>query len=262
MGQKSVDRIKFLGTAGARFVMARQIRYSAGVYLEFGDTKLMLDPGPGTLLRCARSRPPIDAPDLDGVILTHAHLDHSGDVNVLIDAMTHGGWREKGALFAPADCLEGENRVVLNYLRDAPERVETLTAGASYEIGDVSFSTPLRHRHGVETYGVRFQRSGGDVSFVIDTEYFDGLAEGYAGSRVLVVNVVRRIPHRSRKVQHMTLPEAEELIGQIRPEKAVLTHYGMTMVKAKPWEMAEAMSKRLGLEVLAASDGMTLELPA
>jgi phosphoribosyl 1,2-cyclic phosphodiesterase len=100
------------------------------------------------------------------------------------------------------------------------------------------------------------------VSFVTDTEYFDGLAEGYAGSRVLVVNVVRRIPHRSRKVQHMTLPEAEELIGQIRPEKAVLTHYGMTMVKAKPWEMAEAMSKRLGLEVLAASDGMTLELPA
>jgi hypothetical protein len=40
----------------------------------------------------------------------------------------------------------------------------------------------------------------------------------------------------------------------------VLTHFGMTMLRAKPWELAEALTEELGIEVLAARDGMTLEL--
>jgi hypothetical protein len=32
------------------------------------------------------------------------------------------------------------------------------------------------------------------------------------------------------------------------------------MVKARPWEMAEDMSTRLGIKVIAAGDGKTLEL--
>ena len=39
-----------------------------------------------------------------------------------------------------------------------------------------------------------------------------------------------------------------------------VSHFGMTMLKAKPRELAAAMSDRLGLEVLAARDGMTLAL--
>ena len=97
------DFVKFLGTAGARFVMARQVRYSAGTLIRLKGKSLMLDPGPGTLVRCALARPKIDAARLDAILLTHAHIDHSGDVNVLIDAMTAGGLERRGALFAPAE---------------------------------------------------------------------------------------------------------------------------------------------------------------
>jgi phosphoribosyl 1,2-cyclic phosphodiesterase len=48
------------------------------------------------------------------------------------------------------------------------------------------------------------------------------------------------------------------LISSIKPKKAILTHFGMTMLKAKPHIQAEELTRRLGVEVLAAYDGMTL----
>jgi len=252
--------VKFLGTAGARFVVARQLRYSAGTFLSLGGKAIMLDPGPGTLTRCAASRPKIDATKLDALILTHGHIDHSNDVNILIDAMTGGGLERRGHLFAPAECLEGPHKVLLDYLRDFPTSIVALQAESDYELDGVRFSTSARHHHPAETYGVKFHRSAGLVSFLPDTEYFDGLAESYAGSDVLVVNVVRLEPHQSVRIMHLTLEEAERVIGEVHPRRAVLTHFGMTMLRAKPHELAAAMSDRLGLEVLAARDGMTLGL--
>jgi len=254
------DRIKFLGTAGARYVMARQLRSSAGTLLHLGGKNVVLDPGPGTLARCAACRPKMDVTTLDAVIITHAHIDHSNDASVLIDAMTEGGTKKRGAVFAPAQCLDGPSAILFSYLRGFPRQVTPLEARARYELDGLEFSTSQRHRHGVETYGIRFHRPAGDVAFVVDTAYFEALAESYKGSKVAVINVVLHKQDQSGRILHLSLPEAERLIREIEPRKAVLTHFGMTMIRAKPWELAAEMSQRLGIEVTAASDGRTIEL--
>ncbi|MBS3762956.1 MAG: MBL fold metallo-hydrolase [Planctomycetes bacterium] len=254
------DTVKFLGTAGARFVMAKQIRYSAGTFLRLRDTSIMLDPGPGTLTRCAKAKPKVDPESLDAIIVTHAHIDHSNDLNVLIDAMTRGGWQKQGKVFAPQKCLEGPDRVLLNYVRDFPNKIVSLEPETDYEVGDVQFSTSVRHHHSVDTYGIKFHRQAGALSFLVDTQYFDGLAEAYEGADILILNVVRRVPHSSGNVLHLTLEQAEKVIEHVRPRKAILTHFGMTMVKAKPWELADKMAQKTGIEVKAASDGMMMEL--
>ena len=86
-----MNKIKFLGTAGARFVVTRQLRKSGGLWLTFDDTNILIDPGPGSLVRCLSSRPKLNPKDLDGIILTHRHIDHSNDINIMIEAMTNGG---------------------------------------------------------------------------------------------------------------------------------------------------------------------------
>ena len=254
------DSIKFLGTAGARFAVARQLRASGGTWLQIGGRRIMLDPGPGALVRAARSRPRLDVTVLVAVILTHAHIDHSNDVNAVLDAMTAGGFEPRGELFAPAQCLEGPDRILLDYLRPFVERIVTLEPEGEYETGGVRFAASVRHLHGCETYGVKFHRERGDLSFLVDTGWFDGLPEAYAPSDVLVVNVVRHRDTAGGRIQHLTIDDAERVFARVRPRIGVITHFGMTMLKAKPRLVADEMSERLGLRILAAGDGMTLKL--
>ncbi len=259
------DYIKFLGTAGARYVVAKQLRSSAGVFLHLNGQNIIMDPGPGTLVRCAASRPKIDLAMLDAIILTHLHIDHTNDANILIDAMTEGGVKKKGVLFAPDGCLQGENTVVLRYLRGFLQEIVTLQESRQYGIGDLSFSTSIRLDHNVETYGLKFNLGGQKLSFIADTRNFPELIEDFRGSDILVLNVVRHslkgtMPIQPFRIPHLSLDDAQEIIAKIRPKKAVLTHFGMTMLRSKPWEMTQKMSDEIGIEVIAASDGMRLDL--
>ena len=248
--------IKFLGTAGARFVVMRQLRRSGGIWLHLNDTNVLLDPGPGSLIRCLSSKPPLNPRDLDGIVLTHRHLDHSNDINIIIEAMTNGGFDPKGVVVAPSDALELDP-VIFKYLRGYVKRIETLRLGKRYRIGNVSFSAGGAHRHGVETYGLNFENGNHLISYIADTRYFLGMEEMYPG-QILIINVV--LLKESSKIQHLSLSDAERIISVNRPKVAVLTHFGMTMLRAKPWELAGELSDRLGVKVIAATDGMQFDL--
>lgn len=249
--------VKFLGTAGARFVVARQLRFSAGTWIELSGTQLLLDPGPGTLLRCRKVRPPLEPLELSGIILSHKHLDHSTDVNIMIEAMADGGLKRRGVLLAPRDSLEGDDPVVLRYVRPFLERIEAFQDGEAYEVGTVKIR-PVRHNHGqVETYGIILESKEGRLGFIVDTKFFPELPERYAGCQLLVINTVLR--EWNPNIDHLSFPEALEIAREVRPKLAVLTHFGMTMLRAKPWELAAQASEKLGLRIIAANDGTTVE---
>jgi phosphoribosyl 1,2-cyclic phosphodiesterase len=252
--------IKFLGTAGARFVVAKQLRGSGGVYIFAKGQSVIMDPGPGTLVKCATSRPAIDVSKLSAIILTHAHIDHSNDVNILIDAMTIGGLKKQGVLFAPRECLEGKNAVVLGYLKGFLEEIVILEANREYRIGELEFATSVKHQHSVETYGIKLRIDSRLISFMVDTKYFPGLLESYKNSDILVMNVVRNTPFESDEILHLCLDDAKRILTALKPRTAIMTHFGMTMLKAKPWELANDLTQELGVEVIAASDGMKIDL--
>jgi phosphoribosyl 1,2-cyclic phosphodiesterase len=248
------DTIIFLGTAGARFVMAHQFLASGGAWLSLGDTQILLDPGPGSLVQAAKRK--LDPSKLAAIILSHRHLDHSGDINVMIEAMTDGGTKKRGIVFAPADALN-QDPVILSYLRSYPQSIQVLTEGGSYVINDVSFTTPIRHKHPVEAYGFIFRTPRHTFSWIVDTRYFDDLAGHYEGD-LLIINVVRLNP--GAPVDHLALPEARSIIEKLRPRIAILTHFGMTMWRARPWELAEKLTEETGITVIAARDGMKFDL--
>ncbi len=252
--KEKTDFIKFLGTAGARFVMIKQLRASGGIWINSNGTNILIDPGPGSIVRCASSRPKLDPSKLDAVILTHRHLDHANDINVMIEAMTEGGFKKKGVVFCPKDAI-GQGSVILDYARALPEKIEILESEKNYSVGNFRFQASMRHLHPAETYGIKFEIKNTGISLLADTRYFSELAVFYK-TDVLIINIV--FLKRRPEVDHLSLSEAEVLIKDIKPKKVILTHFGMTMLKAGPNNMALQLSQKLGIEVIAAYDGMML----
>lgn len=248
--------LKFLGTAGARFAVTRQIRNSGGMWLSIDDTDLLIDPGPGSLVRCLSSRPKLKPVDLDGIFLSHRHIDHSNDVNIMIEAMTNGGHKNKGSLFAPSDALNTDP-VVLHHFRNHLNSIIVLKENKKYSLNSLHFETPVQHIHGVETYGSRFFGTEISLSYIADTKYFEELSSSYSAD-VLVLNVVLLEP--KEWINHLSIVDAEKIILEMNPKLCILTHFGMTMIRNKPWEMAEKLSKKTGVSVVAASDGKQFSL--
>lgn len=251
---------KFLGTAGARFVVARQLRASGGVYLELLNKKIILDPGPGALVRLTQSRPAIDPTKIQAIFLSHKHIDHSNDVNILIDAMTAGGLKKRGVLFAPLECLEGQDAVVFNYLKGYLEKIEILEGEKEYHLGELKIKTSPAHQHEAETYGLKFYLPETTIGFLVDTKFFPELIKAYRDVEILVLNVVRATAKDSDYIMHLSVEEASLILSEIKPRQAYLTHFGMTMLQADPRKVAARLTEETGIEVLAAYDGLTVRL--
>ncbi len=259
--------VRFLGTGGARFVVAKQIRASGGIWLRFepdvaGDgptTQIHVDPGPGALVRATSVVPPCDPAALDALVLSHKHLDHAGDINVMIEAMTQGGWRKRGQVLAPQDAFEGEAVIFPYAAKFVASTTFTQASAGPYAINDVALRTSLRHHHGVETYGMHFAYRGQTISYLPCTRFFDGLAEDYAAHRpdVLIVNVLRF--RDTIDADHLTFDEAKHVFSIVRPRVGVMTHFSTKMLEARPEKLAQEIEDELGIRMYAAYDGWTLD---
>ncbi len=236
--------------------------------MRFGATQIHVDPGPGALVRALSHVPPCNPRELEAIVLSHKHLDHSGDVNALVEAMTSGGFRRRGALMAPADAFEGEP-VVLPYAQQFVQRLERLAPSSGpYHIGPpstgsgqgVELRTSMAHVHAVQTYGLHFAFEGLRVAYLPCGRYFDGLAADYArlAPDVLVVNVLRF--RDEMNVDHLTWEDARSLVSGIRPKVTVFQHFGTKMLEAGPPRLAQELEDEIGRRVIAAYDGLRLDL--
>ncbi len=252
-----MDFIKFLGTAGARVVVAKQLRASGGIWLSLDGTNLLLDPGPGSLVHCFKSRPKLDPTTLSGIVISHKHLDHAADINVMMEAMTVGGKERRGTVLAPGDALAGDDPIIYKYNRQFVNKIERLKAGGKYRIGTVGITAGPLHRHGVETYGLIFKsKSGKKIAYITDTKFFHALAKKYKAD-IVIISVLSPKPN---PFDHLSAEDVKTIVKGLKPKTAILTHFGWYMIKAKPWLVAEDLSRELKTRIIAASDGLTFEL--
>ncbi|MEO0091095.1 MAG: MBL fold metallo-hydrolase [candidate division WOR-3 bacterium] len=248
--------IVFLGTGGARIVVAKQLRATGGMWFSLNHTNFIVDPGPGSLVKVTSSKHHLDPTKLDAIILSHKHIDHSNDVNIMIEAMTTGGTVKRGKLFCPKDALEGDDKIILNYLRDFLDEITILREHGKYKINGINFTTPKQQHHPGDVYGLIFDTGKIKISYVVDTKYFPELADIYR-AEIMIFNVIRLQPS---EIEHLSLDDVKTIIQKAKPKTAILTHFGMTMLKAKPWKLADELTQQTGIKVIAANDGMKYEL--
>ena len=252
-------KITFLGSGGGRFSAISQRRMTGGFRIDnLGGKNYHIDPGPGALIRTYQFG--FDPRNLSGVIVSHSHTDHYNDAEILIEAMTKGMTRNYGTIVGSESVLDGYEKwgpCISKYHQSKPDRL-ILKPGEFKQLNSAKIKGTATS-HGDPT-GVGFQidYKGFKLSYTSDTDYFDGLAEEHKGSDILIASVLR--PGNRSIRGHMCSKDFIDLINEVQPQVAVMTHLGLKMISSNPVTEAKKISKKTGVKTIAAYDGLSFNV--
>lgn len=243
--------IHFLGTTGDKEIFFKGIRAMGGLYLNIQDTAIILDPGVGTFANFIKKYAKVK---LDGILLSHVHIDHSNDMNIFIEYMGACGERKQGSLLLPKQAID--DNVISSYLMEYPKDVYISRPNQSYYIKNLKI-TSIEHHHGVESYGFMIDTGKEKIAIITDTRYFSELVDAYEGADILIINVPYNKGMKETSL-HLDIVSVEKLVKSIEPKKVILTHFGKDILQDDPISIVMDMSKRHHIEVIAAYDDMIL----
>lgn len=240
--------------------MVLQARSTGGMWFRYGGLTGAIDPGPGALTHICAAEPALDPHLLRAILLTHKHLDHSTDINVLAEAMTGGGFEQQGAVVLPDDSVHGDDPVLLKYMAKKVGQVFICEDGVPIELENGVSVEPVQHiHHGVDCFGYIFRKSGLLTwGLISDTKPLDFFPERYRDCEFLSINAT--FPDKKPRLDHMSIEDAAELLQRLHPKLVTMTHMGMIILQAEnPDSFAKAISTK-ETRVLAARDGMVIDL--
>jgi ribonuclease BN (tRNA processing enzyme) len=251
-------KVTFLGTGGGRFATIYQARATGGIYIE-DEKNLHIDPGPGALVRMRSVG--LDPLMTHAILISHCHPDHYLDAEILIEAMTEGGTRKQGLLVASKSVIEGDGDygpAISKYHLSKPRTVKIMPPFSKISLKPFEiFSTPSAHTD-TTSIGFRIQTSEGMISYVSDTQLLEHVIKAHRNCRVLIACVTRPLGHRIP--HHLSTEDAGYMVEKIRPELAVITHFGMRVIQENPETQAKWIEDRSGIRTVAARDFMMLNM--
>ena len=245
-------KLTFLGTAGDPIVVGQQHRASGGLILKVDDVQLHIDPGPGALVRAQQLG--INPRETTGVLVSHAHLGHSNDLNAVVSAMTHAGLDRRGVVLGHESALVDE--VFHPYYKTCVERIIPMEIGKKAGIEHVDIMT-LPMKHSSPGNGFKFLCPDFTLAYLSDTAFSKKLADNLLDCDVLVMNVVEPSGHENE--HHLTTDTAIKMVTITKPAFAIITHYGSKMIRADPLYEARKIQQATGVQTLAARDGTAID---
>lgn len=254
-----MTRLVFLGTAGSSAVASRQLRSSGGIIFQIDDLQFHLDPGPGALHKAKEYG--VNLQHTTAVLVSHHHLNHCNDLNMVIEAMAHGGLDRRGVILASKSVVqEGEHGfpVLTKYHQSLVERVIPLEKKHKVGVELIEINAFGAEHTDSSALGFKFFCPKLTISYTGDTALTDQLLEDLAGSDVLILNV----PYPGNKGTGLNLDTFStiKIISQVRPKMAVMTHFGLEMLKADPVNEAREVQRITGVQTIAATDGLSISL--
>jgi phosphoribosyl 1,2-cyclic phosphate phosphodiesterase len=191
-------------------------RLRTSLLLKINKQNFVIDAGPDFRAQMLKEK----VNSLRAILLTHEHVDHMFG----LDDIRSFNWIQK----RPAD-IYAEERVqeaikrIFHYVfanfkyPGVPKMNLHQVNDNPFKIDGIEF-IPIRcFHHKLPVYGFRV----GALTYITDTNFIPAEEmEKIKGSRILIINCLRKEKH----ISHFNLEEALEVIQQISPEKAYLTH--------------------------------------
>ncbi|MCX6273516.1 MAG: MBL fold metallo-hydrolase [Bacteroidetes bacterium] len=224
----------------------RDKRLRTSLLIKINGQTLVIDCGPDFRYQMIRN----EVDNLDAILFTHEHRDHIAGLddirgfnyvlNKTIDL--YAGDAVVKAIYSAFPYILNETRFF-----GAPQINFLPVTGEPFFIGEFEV-IPIRVLHNkLEVFGYRI----GDMTYITDASFISPEEkEKIAGSKILIINALRN----SRHISHYCLNEALEVISEVRPEKAYITHMSHFI------GLHAEVEKKLPHGVFLAYDNLTVEI--
>lgn len=249
------SRIIFLGTAGDSFVLNRQKRTAAGIVLQHNNTQIHLNPGPNATLQAKLSG--IDPTKTTAVVVTDNTLLHCHDAHAVIDMMTLGCFDTKGLLLAAKSAVKGDQPTIHQSYQDAVERTIILEQGNKVEYNGIQITgIPIKNSDHY-AIGIKIITDIFSLAYIGKTKYTTKMKEDCKGVEILILELA--LLQLKKREDGLSLAEAEKLITEVKPQVAIVTGFGIEILKEDMLELTRNLNRTTHVQVIAAHDGFTFD---
>ena len=220
-------------------------RLRASILVEDKETVIIVDTGPDFRQQMLRE----NVQQLDAVVFTHEHKDHIAG----LDDVRAFNFKQKKDMevYATSEvqvALKREFHYAFaeNPYPGVPKINLNTIADETFTIGGVKL-TPINvwhHKMPVKAFRVK------NFTYITDANRIDAEEmEKIRGSEVIVLNALRKTTH----ISHFNLAEAIDLLNELKPKKAYLTHISHYL------GAHDAVQKELPDFIQIAYDGLVIE---
>lgn len=283
--------VLFLGTGGNPEAVFSQIPRTAGFILTVGGIRLYVDPGPGAVVRAREAD--FDLGTLDGVYISHGHLDHYAGAEAVIESMCWGMFCRRGLLLAPGQVLERDR--LISFYHQGKDSLAGYKGGPTVKklepwqpvvMGEVTL-TPIPAHHAGENYGFILKTGQLTLGYTSDTNYIQGyttpqgvrslpyrqpitdlvdvvdyrrdIKEAFSCVDVLIANVTS---HNVYAHRHITTLGLAHLLENSSVKLCIMTHFNYCCLRPEDLRPAMAcyVEQRSGVKTLYAEDGVHFDI--
>ncbi len=259
MSDQNMIKVTFLGTGTSTGVPVvacdcevcqstdkRDHRLRTSAMVEVNHVRLVIDCGPDFRYQMIREK--VD--NISAIIFTHGHRDHiAGLDDVRAFNYVLNKTVDIYATQSVVDAINKEFPYILHEKRffGAPQLRFHIIGNETFAVEGVNIM-PVEVMHSqLKVFGFRI----GPFSYITDASFIsENEKQKLKGTEVLVINALRKSKH----VSHFSLSEAIQLIQEIHPKQAYITHLSHFM------GLHQKIEDNLPDNVFLAYDGLKLEV--
>jgi hypothetical protein len=165
--------------------------------------------------------------------------------------MTLGGFDNKGMLFVTKSAEEKISQIY----KHAVEKIIIFQEGTRLECNDVHIETVKIKNKDPDAVGLRIVTPTFSLGYTGKTKYFVKLKETLKDVEILIIELTSI----GESKEGLCVAEAQQIIVDVKPKLAVLTNFGIDVLKEDILELTRAMYKQTGVQVIAAKEGFSFD---
>ncbi len=250
-------KVTLLGT-GTSFPDPERVQ--SGVMIESDGSYILIDIGSGVLHRLTQTD--VDLTSLEGVFISHFHIDHWSDFMTLLQTLWLGGFERNLPVYAPPvikEWMRGLFEVAVPFYRDKiliePHALAEMDA---VQCGSFTVSTCPTIHSDHDSRAFKVEKDGKTVVVTSDTGFSRDVIE-LARDVNLLIHECNWLDGPHPEGVHTSPSELMQVVEQSKPMKVVLTHMMPDVVRNKE-KVISIIKRRTNSEVIMGEDLMQIDV--